>query len=765
MDVDDVSGLEQFTALLSKQKQTLEVAKKRKGQRPKDMKPLGLLIHDFIVVHISQKTMDHRHMIHHSWVGEPYPPSVAPLPTLKKLHIDEMQLETHHRGFYALLRVATPPNVMTAVMVIVEDEKENGVLLQVYQQEDTEYGLAEDIAQVGGVCIVKEPYFKTMGSGECGLRVDHVTDVLWLAQDDDRIPLRWAPRIGEVDKTAKEMKEEGNAALKARNLNKAVKCYTKGLHCAATTEEIQTIKLNRSFANLKLRRYDDALADATNLSREYQVSEKGVYRAACSLYELQRFQDCRETLTTLLDNYPNNAEAKEQLLRTEKRLGEQEIGEYDFNVMYKAAEETPPYLDTATYAGPVAIKTSEGRGRGLFTTRAVVAGELLLCEKAFSYCFASKEERAISSKTSMLMNTHTKRGTMGTQASLITATVQKLLRNPSLMPSFTALYHGDYKPVRETEVDGSPLVDTFLIERIIALNVFGCPRTTLQDHFRSQSPEQQERETSYHTTGIFIKASHINHSCYMNARRSFIGDMIIVRAARAIPANSEIFFWYAAPEVGRTWEKAQHKLQNWGFQCSCVLCQQDKKTVKKIRVRRNALLQDLRATFLTPGGCDLPKAERLLAAIEKTYSAPAKDVPRLELGDPYLLLTRIYALQNKSQNVIQTAFKVLTSLGFVITHQSPDSPNSSSFKVLKWGLTTDEVIETWTHLWTAWGNVAPHLCKEAEEYARVSYKICIGEDETFDETVGKMARETMFGGIDLGTAFQQMSLRGAGGSG
>lgn len=223
MDVDDVSHDEEIVASLDKQKQTLEAAKKRKGERPNDMKARDLLIQIFMVNRASQHMMHSRHMTYHSWVAEPYPPSVAPLPTLKKLHINEMQLETHHRGFYALLRIATPSDMIIAVMFIVEDERRNGVMLQLYQQEDTEYELAEEIAHVGDVCIVKEPYFKTMSNGDYGLRVDHVNDIVWLAQDDDRIPLSWAPRISEVDKTAKEWKEEGNAALKNREIKKAVK--------------------------------------------------------------------------------------------------------------------------------------------------------------------------------------------------------------------------------------------------------------------------------------------------------------------------------------------------------------------------------------------------------------------------------------------------------------------------------------------------------------------------------------------------------------
>ena len=295
------------------------------------------------------------------------------------------------------------------------------------------------------------------------------------------------------------------------------------------------------------------------------------------------------------------------------------------------------------------------------------------------------------------------------------------------------------------------LPSSFLVEATIALNVFGCPRSTLKTHFGHHSPEQQERQKHHHTTGIFIKASHINHSCHNNARRSFIGDMIIVRAAKDIPAATEISFWYASPAPGRTWEKTQENLRHWGFQCSCIWCQQDKTTAKKTHTKRAALLEDLKAAFQAS---NLPKAERLLTAIEKTYSAPAKDIPRLELADPYLLLTRIHNSHNRPQTAIQTALKALTSLGFVI----PPDPPVSSFAVLQWGLPHDQVIETWTHLWTAWDKIAPHLCGKAEEYARLSYRVCVGEDDTFDETVGKVARENMQRGKDLGRAFLEMTL-------
>lgn len=108
------------------------------------------------------------------------------------------------------------------------------------------------------------------------------------------------------------------------------------------------------------------------------------------------------------------------------------------------------------------VKISPDRGRGLFTTKAVKAGELLLCEKAFAHCYAgsSEESSKDGSKINLLVNIHTNRMTMGMQSDLITAIVQKLWRNPSLLSEFATLHHGSYEPVCVTEVDGKPVIDT-----------------------------------------------------------------------------------------------------------------------------------------------------------------------------------------------------------------------------------------------------------------------------------------------------------------
>lgn len=59
-------------------------------------------------------------------IGEPYLPSVASVQELKKMMICDLQLETHHRGFYLVLRCVVPPIRQNAILNVVEDEAGDG---------------------------------------------------------------------------------------------------------------------------------------------------------------------------------------------------------------------------------------------------------------------------------------------------------------------------------------------------------------------------------------------------------------------------------------------------------------------------------------------------------------------------------------------------------------------------------------------------------------------------------------------------------------
>lgn len=286
----------------------------------------------------------------------------------------------------------------------------------------------------------------------------------------------------------------------------------------------------------------------------------------------------------------------------------------------------------------------------------------------------------------------------------------------------------------------------------MALNAFGCPRSSLKSHFNMFADGKHSR--AYHTSGIFTTASYINHSCHCNARRSFIGDMQIVRAARDISAGTEITFPYAIRQSSDTYDEMQKILSAWGFRCICITCQAIKEEKKAVVQKRLKIHSDIRSEMDKKNGMDIAKFERAINAIESTYTVPATIVPRLMLWDPYLLLTQTYSSANKAAHVVTYAWKALGSLGFVIKHERPTK--TSPFEIETWGLVLDQVVETWVYLWVAYSKLAPHLCAQCERYARISYKICIGEDETFDEHYGRAAKSANGSGEALTAELERL---------
>lgn len=214
---------------------------------------------------------------------------------------------------------------------------------------------------------------------------------------------------------------------------------------------------------------------------------------------------------------------------------------------------------------------------------------------------------------------------------------------------------------------------------------------------------------------------------------------MIVRATRDMDAGTEITFWYKSPSnISEKTLDETHK--NWGFVCACAICLDTRATSAVIVRKRKKLNDDLKRAFNMNSSdparqIETEKIERLLDALNQTYTKPTEDVPRLLVWDPQLLLTRIYKSQNKASKTIESAVKVLTSLGFVV-HGAADS-SRTLFTIVRWGLLVDHLVETLLHIRTAFAAMkAMKDSARADEYARTIYKILVGEGESFDATYG-----------------------------
>jgi len=240
--------------------------------------------------------------------------------------------------------------------------------------------------------------------------------------------------------------------------------YSKALKANPTHAEAEVIHNNRALSFLKLGKYDAALEDVAFVPDIKARSEKALYRGALALYNLRRFKDSLRHLRTLLSNFPDNPLARQEMARVKLRIEEQEMGKYNFTEMYIYAKLRPPHIDCATFIGPVEVRPVEGKGRGLFTINTIRCGDLVACEKAFSYGCAeppAPEDGAPPCNTEfgVLVNLTTNRVKLGTDAAHIPNVYQKLVNNPSLARSFLDLCHGSYESTPTTKVDGMPVVD------------------------------------------------------------------------------------------------------------------------------------------------------------------------------------------------------------------------------------------------------------------------------------------------------------------
>lgn len=469
----------QLDSQIETEKEILRSARKLACEPLKEPRSTSELIEWYARKHT--KVSDERHNtngggVHYAFLSEPYLPSFAPLRDLTTISVTTLTSEKHHRGQYVVLRALLPAcRISFAIELIAEDEDGSLVMIDYCHQEDEAAQKAANIFPKDSICIIKEPYYAVSAEGLYHIKVDHVSDLMMIPVDDTRVPAPWRSSFTMLGVTAEGSKSKGNAAMKAGDYNVALDHYAAALKCALASEEIVPLELNLCLAHLRLGRYDAGLGDAkaaldilqlpaghlgsmTTAQIQALWKEKCLYRQSRCLYELGKFGDSARALTALLRESPQNEDAVRQFKRAMTRVKEERLGIYPFQEMHRSADEIPPALDNATFIGPIKIQDSKGRGRGLFAVRDVEPGELLICEKAFSFVYADNESAMLSPK--ILINPYNDDAAIGPSAQMIAYIAQKLFRNPSQISAVTALHAGSYEPTKETEVDGNPIIDT-----------------------------------------------------------------------------------------------------------------------------------------------------------------------------------------------------------------------------------------------------------------------------------------------------------------
>lgn len=155
-----------------------------------------------------------------------------------------------------------------------------------------------------------------------------------------------------------------------------------------------------------------------------------------------------------------------------------------------------------------------------------------------------------------------------------------------------------------------------MVEKILSLNSFGCPRTSRDFYknnvFSGKATHSTRERPLFTCVGIWLLAARINHSCVGNCRHSFIGDVQIVRAARDIPAVTKLHSPYRPSTAFESYYKAQKHLETYQeFECACELCKGRSTTTEAVRNQRRELFEEFMKKVPEGEPFDFVKATQL----------------------------------------------------------------------------------------------------------------------------------------------------------
>lgn len=589
---------------------------------------------------------------------------------LETVSLRDLKLETHHRGRVLIVKTFCEPKRIVSIMSAVEDQ--NGDVARIALYNITSSKPIDKVLPKDVFLAIKEPYYTPTIDGGVLIRIDHPSDLSQLDSNSRLIPSNMMPvKMPKVSPT--EMREKGNAAFKRHDWQEAVDCYSAALGSKQLDEDLRrTLHCNRSQARINLGHYELAIQDAlaatiqgNSLSDENKsLNGKSLYRAARAAYELGEFTMAEGFFSRVLESSPENKDALGQLERTENRLREQRTGEYDLTAMTNSATRGHTILDHASFLSNTTVASAGDHGRGLFATKHLAPGEIIMVEKAFYAHF----KRSLLRKD---MTADLKAGILrhNTNAERMYEITDKILHNPKQASQFLDLYDGGKFQNKTVKfVDGMVTVDTFRALAINDLNGFGCPDIKSSESAQNVEPAEG---VDAKPTGVWLRASRANHSCIPNSHHSFIGDMMVIRATRSIKVGEEIRIGYRTPEY--SYPERKQSLSYYGFDCDCPLCEAEKYVPPQVLSKRARLIDEfdhLPPLVIAAGSTPaLPPdrvkiLEHLMAQLEETYpEATYRQLPRL---DCVRLALELCAIHDTKEENTKRALRALRDLGYFV---------------------------------------------------------------------------------------------------
>jgi hypothetical protein len=469
--------------------------------------------------------------------------------------------------------------------------------------------------------------------------------------------------------TCEVLKDQGNTLFSEKKHQWACTKYTTALQQNESLKEEDldmwvALHSNRAVCRLKIFQFEGAISDCEEVLTCQPKNKKAMFLKARAFYFLRRFDKSARACEDLISEYPDLDEANDLLDKCLDRLRESSGGDYDFRSMEdKARLEDVARLDHADYIGPVQILQCRdpAKGRGLFATRDIRQGELLLCEKAFVVTTDTPKRYYLT------FNTVRKEVFSGPRAQLPCQLIRFMYDNPSTANSIMQLDsvgRGKRSSSIRYTPEGQPIIDAFTVSNIVGNNLLeleGVPLGLEEKEEPKEKETDDRRETWGGACGVWVLTSHMNHSCLENVGRTFIGDFVIVRAIKGIKNGEELFQSYA--DVTKPLKDRQYIFKKMGFTCKCALCRyQTYMSTKENREREKAVanftkFEGASTKKIAKMSPDLaPQVRKHIDIIFHTYSNPAFCTDLLR---PYGVLSTLQFTSNHLKGCVNSLCSIV----------------------------------------------------------------------------------------------------------
>ncbi|CAN1794272.1 Methyltransferase FGSG_00040 [Linum perenne] len=409
-----------------------------------------------------------------------------------------------------------------------------------------------------------------------------------MAEEDDH---HSPPPSPEEEVQMQELRLKATELLLREEWHDSVQVYTQFIalcrsHLHNHHEPPQISKINRSLclalsnraeARIRLRDFDEALLDCDQALGTEPAHFKSLLCKGRILLSLNRYSSALISFRLALQDPQSNGNdetlsgyiEKCRKLESLSRTGAFDLSDWVLNGFRGKLPEF------AEYIGNVRIDRSNLSGRGLFATKNMDSGTLVLVTKAVATerCILSDEDSAEDAQLVMWKSFIDQVFESAAKCSRTRRLISTLStgeeEESSLEIPKTELFRAE-----ETE-DCSQLDSELGSNKLLSiLDV----NSLVED---SVSAKVLGKNSDYYGVGLWVMASFINHSCTPNSRRIHVGDYVLIHLSKDVKAGEELtsaYFDVLSP-LSKRKEMSQ---TTWGFQCHCKRCKFEEEFDEKV---------------------------------------------------------------------------------------------------------------------------------------------------------------------------------------